>query len=84
MSTLGWIVLAFVVGFLWGEGAGEKATYNLVIKECERLGGFFYGHKIVKCSEVIDNSPPPPGFPPPARPAPPMPHIPQPKPETRG
>lgn len=41
-------LLFLVVGYLWG----YQNAHNYISKECERLGGFFVGKKIYKCSQV--------------------------------
>lgn len=51
---MGWVILAFVIGCLLGYGQGWVSAHHTVAKECERLGSFFAGKKVYRCTEIED------------------------------
>lgn len=48
MKLLAGLLLGLVVGYAFGWGR----AHVIVAKECERLGGFFVGEQVFKCSAV--------------------------------
>ncbi len=48
--TAFWILLALYVGYLFG----WRHAHVTIATECQRLGGFYWGTTVFKCSEVIE------------------------------
>jgi len=50
MSTAFWVLLALFVGYSLGWG---NAHYSIAT-ECDRLGSFFVGKRVFKCTEITE------------------------------
>ena len=69
MISWGWILLTFSVALWIGLQVGHRWANLENAEECRRLGGFFVGSSVFKCTEIIDPRPRSgyPGAPPPLR-----------------
>ncbi|MDX4957898.1 hypothetical protein [Delftia acidovorans] len=53
---MGWVITAFIVGMLWGHGAGWIYAHKTVAYECEKLDAFYVGKKVFRCTAVEDRN----------------------------
>ena len=49
---MGWVIAAFVIGLVVGYMSGWASAHREVATECERLGSFFVGKKVFRCTAV--------------------------------
>lgn len=45
------VVLALLTGLIVGHGIGWRLAHITVAEECRRLGGFFVGKSVFRCTE---------------------------------
>jgi hypothetical protein len=53
MSTAFWILAALILGYY----VGWANAHYTVATECDRLGSFFVGKRVFKCTEISEVKP---------------------------
>ena len=48
------LILAVLIGMLFGYDIGWTSAHNTVAIECERLGKFFVGKKVFECTKILE------------------------------
>lgn len=51
MSVLFCLLMGLIVG-IW---IGWRAAHEVVAVECERLGGFYVGQRVFRCTEAVSH-----------------------------
>ena len=49
---MGWVILALIIGGLFGYANGWVSAHRTVATECERLGSFFVGKEVFRCVAI--------------------------------
>lgn len=55
MSTIASLLLA-LLAYLLGRNRGWHMAHKTVATDCEKLGAFYYGDRVFKCTEVSNRS----------------------------
>jgi hypothetical protein len=53
---MGWVITAFIVGVLIGLHDGRIRAHKEIAAECEKLGAFYVGKKVYRCTAVEDRN----------------------------
>jgi hypothetical protein len=50
-------VIWLLIGLLIGKFIGWNSAHHTIAQECRKLGGFFVGKSVFKCTELKDPEP---------------------------